>query len=365
MEIISYVGGSAAIRRGAFSLPKLALPTIRLKPFYPLLALKKLGSYLWTLPLFAALAFVPLFANKAYDFMQSRSNPLCLKNEAIDEMQFISQAMSKFALSSGDAIDDDGNVSGSTYAKALFQDKVTYQTYQVKAGETIGGITRKFGLKNISTIIAVNGIQNVRQVTSGQKLVIPSCDGLKYKVKAGNTIQGISAKYGAAVEDILDANDLDSMTLTVGQELFIPGAKLDRDALRRAMGEVWATPLKTVWRLTSKCGWRGDPFTGVKQYHPGLDMACPTGTPIYAALGGKVLQASYSRIYGNYIIIDHGNGYQTLYGHMSKSIASTGEYVNQGQKIGLVGSTGYSTGPHLHWTVYKNGKVVDPLTLIK
>ncbi|MBO4546976.1 MAG: LysM peptidoglycan-binding domain-containing protein, partial [Treponema sp.] len=168
MEIISYVGGSAAVRRGAFSLPrmalpKMALPELKLKPFYPLLTLKKLGSYLWTLPLFAALAFVPLFANKAYDFMQSRSNPLSLKNEAIDEMQFISEAMSKFALSSGEGIDDDGNVAGSS-AAPLFQDKVTYQTYKVKAGETIGGITRKFGLKNVSTIIAVNGIDNVRQV---------------------------------------------------------------------------------------------------------------------------------------------------------------------------------------------------------
>ncbi len=364
MEIISYVGGSAAIRAGRFSFPRIELPSIKLRPFYPLLALKKIGSFLWVLPLLAAIAALPFGANKALELMESRANPLALKNEAIDEMAFLNEAMSKFALSSGEAIDDDGNIAGAGPVLAI-QQKVTYQTYKVKAGETIGGITRKFGLKNISTIIAVNGIENVRQVYSGQKLVIPSCDGLQYKVKAGNTIQGISAKYGAAVEDILDANDLDTMELSVGQVLFIPGAKLDRDSLRRAMGETWAVPLKTKWRLTSKCGWRGDPFTGVKQYHPGLDMACPTGTPIHAALGGKVLQAGFSRIYGNYIIIDHGNGYQTLYGHMSKKISSTGDYVQQGQKIGLVGSTGYSTGPHLHWTVYKNGKVVDPLTLIK
>lgn len=364
MEIISYVGGSAAIRCGRVSLPRIELPRIKFKPIYPLLALKKIGAYLWVLPLLAFIAFIPYGANKAFELMEGRTNPLSLKNEAVDEMAFLNEAMSKFALSSGDAIDDDGNIAGAAVVPTI-QQKVTYQTYKVKAGETIGGITRRFGLKNISTIIAVNGIENVRQVYSGQKLVIPSCDGLKHTVKAGNTLQGISAKYGSAVEDILDANDLDTLELTVGQELFIPGAKLDRDALRRAMGETWAVPLKTLWRLTSKCGWRGDPFTGVKQYHPGIDMACPTGTPIYAALGGKVLQAGFSRIYGNYIIIDHGNGFQTLYGHMSKSIAFTGKQVAQGEKIGLVGSTGYSTGPHLHWTVYKNGKVVDPLTLIK
>lgn len=364
MEIISYVGGSAAARPGRIWLSSIKLPTLRFKPFYPLLALKKIGSYLWTLPIFVAMAFLPYGANKFYERALCRANPLSLKNSAVDELAFLHEAMSKFALSSDDAIDDDGNLAGVS-PSSVFHDKVTYKKYTVQSGETIGGITRKFGLKNISTIIAVNGIQNVRQVYSGQKLVIPSCDGLTCKVQAGNTIQGISAKYGAAVEDILDANDLDSMTLTVGQELFIPGAKLDRDTLRRAMGETWAIPLKIKWRLTSRCGWRGDPFTGVKQYHPGIDMACPTGTPIFAALGGKVLQGGFSRIYGNYVIIDHGNGYQTLYGHMSKRISSTGDYVQQGQKIGLVGSTGYSTGPHLHWTVYKNGKVVDPLTLIK
>ena len=364
MEIISYVGGSAAIRPGKIWLPRISLPTLRFKPLYPRLALKKIGSFLWLLPLLAAAAFVPYGANKAFEFMESRTNPLALKNEAVDEMAFLREAMSQFALSSGEAIDDEGNIDGGTVS-SIIQQKVTFQKYKVKAGETVGGITRKFGLKNISTIIAVNGIENVRQVYSGQTLVIPSCDGMTYKVKAGNTIQGISAKYGAAVEDILDANDLDSMNLSVGQELFIPGAKLDKEALRRAMGELWSIPLKLKWRLTSKCGWRGDPFTGVKQYHPGIDMACPAGTPIFAALGGKVLQAGFSRIYGNYVIIDHGNGYQTLYGHMSKTLTSTGKWVEQGAKIGLVGSTGYSTGPHLHWTVYKNGKVVDPLTLIK
>ena len=94
-------------------------------------------------------------------------------------------------------------------------------------------------------------------------------------------------------------------------------------------------------------------------------MACPTGTPIYAAMSGKVIHAGWSNIFGNYIIVDHGNGYQTLYGHMSKILARNGQRVSQGTRIGLVGSTGYSTGPHLHFTVYKNGKLVDPLTLLK
>ena len=94
-------------------------------------------------------------------------------------------------------------------------------------------------------------------------------------------------------------------------------------------------------------------------------MACPTGTPIRAAMSGRVAYVGWSNIFGNYVIINHENGYQTLYGHMSKTLATSGQRVGQGTRIGLVGSTGYSTGPHLHFTVYKNGKLVDPQTLLK
>lgn len=379
MEIISYVGASSAKRVGSNFFPKIHFPVFknlrrtrafelasherRLPRIYPLLVLKKLGKYFWVLPLFTAIALVPYGTNKAFSLMQERTNPLPLRTESVDEMGFLQEAMSQFALSTGEDIDDDGNIGG-VVSTAVVHDKVSYTNYTVKTGDTIGGITNKFGLKNISTIIAVNGIENVRQVYSGQKLRIPSFDGLIHTVTSGNSLEGISAKYGIAVEDILDANDLDSTVLAAGQKLFIPGAKLDRNALRKAMGETWASPLKAKWRLTSKCAWRPDPFTGVQQYHPGIDMACPTGTPIYATMGGKVLASGVSRVYGNYIIIDHGNGYQTLYGHLSKRISVVGEQVSQNQKIGLVGSTGYSTGPHLHFTVYKNGKVVDPQTLL-
>ena len=82
-------------------------------------------------------------------------------------------------------------------------------------------------------------------------------------------------------------------------------------------------------------------------------------------MSGRVTTTGINRVYGNYVIIDHGNGYQTLYAHMSKIIASKGQWVSQGTRIGLVGSTGYSTGPHLHFTVYKNGKLVDPMTVLK
>ena len=89
------------------------------------------------------------------------------------------------------------------------------------------------------------------------------------------------------------------------------------------------------------------------------------GTPITAAASGTIAFTGVSPVFGNYVIIRHSNGYQSLYGHMSQIIAKKGQYVSQGTRIGLVGSTGYSTGPHLHFTVYKNGKLVDPMSLVK
>lgn len=123
-------------------------------------------------------------------------------------------------------------------------------------------------------------------------------------------------------------------------------------------------PLKEKFYITSLFGPRLDPFTSVPSNHNGVDMACSTGTPIYAVLGGVVEVSGWHKSYGNYIIIRHNGGYKSLYAHMSKLIATKGQKIEQGDKIGLVGSTGYSTGPHLHLTFYKNGHLIDPLPLV-
>jgi murein DD-endopeptidase MepM/ murein hydrolase activator NlpD len=132
-----------------------------------------------------------------------------------------------------------------------------------------------------------------------------------------------------------------------------------------ALGELFKCPITAKWRLSSPYGNRADPFTGVKKFHTGMDMAAPTGTPVKAALDGKVVAVSFNQVYGNYVIISHINGYQSLYAHLHTATAKVGQRINQGDKLGLVGSTGYSTGPHLHFTVYKNGKLVNPQELIK
>jgi murein DD-endopeptidase MepM/ murein hydrolase activator NlpD len=112
--------------------------------------------------------------------------------------------------------------------------------------------------------------------------------------------------------------------------------------------------------ITSPFGWRSNPFGGGPEFHQGLDIAAPTGTTVTAAAGGTVLMAQWYGGYGNYILIDHGGGYSTGYGHLSAIYVSANQAVARGQAIGAVGSTGQSTGPHLHFEIRINGKPVDP-----
>lgn len=292
------------------------------------------------------------------------TNALKLNYSDTLELDTLNKLMEEFAMEGALEVDDAGNLLDATVFTQILTEPVTYQNYTVKSGDTISGIAKKFGLTNISTLISVNDIGNVRQLAAGQKLKIPSIDGILYTVKAGDSLNAITTTYKTSLEAVLDVNDLTSEVLTAGQQIFLPGIALDSQTLKNALGDLFMLPIQAKFRWTSPYGYRIDPISNVRSFHTGTDMACPTGTPILAAMSGKVVTAGQNRIYGNYVIIDHQNGYQTVYAHMSKIIATKGQWVSQGTQIGLVGSTGYSTGPHLHFTVYKNGNLVDPMTVL-
>lgn len=121
---------------------------------------------------------------------------------------------------------------------------------------------------------------------------------------------------------------------------------------------MWPTP---GWNtVTSPFGWRIHPIFLTEKYHSGIDIAANSGTSIYASDGGTIQTAVYSSSYGNYVVVNHGNGYTTLYAHMSSMAVSVGQTVSQGEVIGYVGSTGWSTGPHLHFEISLNGSQIDP-----
>lgn len=257
-------------------------------------------------------------------------------------------------------------------ASALLDDEGTeakeelcYYTYQVRKGDMIGHIAESFNITQ-DTIISVNDIHQSRMLQIGQYLKIPSIPGVVYHIKDNDTVQSIadhfevSAKKCALVNNIaLDAG------LKVGDTLFVPDAQLDWATKQEINGDLFRKPLRAKYYLSSYFGWRSSPFSGKRSYHSGIDMACPSGTPVYAASSGKVTSAGYNNVYGNYVIITHNGGYKTLYGHMSAILVAPGRKVVLGTNIGRVGSTGMSTGPHLHFTVYKYGKTINPLGVIK
>jgi murein DD-endopeptidase MepM/ murein hydrolase activator NlpD len=237
----------------------------------------------------------------------------------------------------------------------------SWGSYTVKRGDTISGIAAGQHI-SLDAIIASNGISNVKRLREGETLRIPNMDGIPYTVKKGDNVSKISAAMGVPPEAILDANDIQDDTIAQGTVLFIPGARMKREELKMAMGDLFIYPIRG--RLTSPFGWRDDPISGVRRHHAAVDLAAGTGTPIKAAMDGRVSVVGSNPTYGKYVILEHGSGYQTMYAHMSVVSVKQGVYVTQGFKIGEVGSTGYSTGPHLHFAVYKNGRAVNPLEFL-
>lgn len=242
---------------------------------------------------------------------------------------------------------------------------VTYQTYRVKAGDMIGIIADKYDITQ-DTIISVNNIRQSRLIQPGQYLKIPSSAGILYTVKNDSeTLDSIAEKYEIDAEKIASANSLKvGMGLKSGTTLFLPDAQMDWATRQEINGDLFHKPIKARYWLSSSYGWRDSPFSGNRSFHSGADMACPQGTPVYAALDGKVTTTGYNETYGNYIIITHHSGYKSLYAHLSSINCKKGNFVYTNTVIGKVGNTGLSTGPHLHFTVYKNGVTVNPLSLI-
>lgn len=133
-----------------------------------------------------------------------------------------------------------------------------------------------------------------------------------------------------------------------------------RNALAAATPSIWPAH---GW-LSSAMGARNDPFTGGSDFHPGLDISADRGSPVYATADGTVQQAGYSGGYGNLIIVDHGYGLETRYGHLMAFKVKDGDHIKRGDVIGLVGATGRSTGAHLHYEVRVNGRLLNPLQLL-
>lgn len=246
--------------------------------------------------------------------------------------------------------------------------------YEVAEGDTVGKLALKFNI-SVNTILWSNNLSMTSFIKPGQKLVILPVSGVRHTIVKGDTLAKIAKKYDASEDKIREFNNLDDAdSLVAGESIIVPNGRI----IYTAKPSVYANALpgkkgtgsNTAISATGKMVWPNG-CRRISQYytgwrHTGVDIACPWGTAIRAADGGRVVRVQYLRYgYGYNIMIDHGNGKKTLYGHLSEIDVDQGQYVSQGQVIGKEGSTGRSTGPHLHLEVIVGSSRVNPLNYIR
>lgn len=260
-------------------------------------------------------------------------------------------------------------------------------TVTIREGQSLWSLAAEYGT-TVDAIVAANGLSNARTIRAGTSVVIPGATTAQSKSKKtaartkpgtktivvriynGQTVWDVAQAYGVSVEDIVAANGLRSPDFVkAGQRLVVPvqastlSPRRVAAALAESAGSVASSAVALaqgfIWpargRLSSGFGWRR------LRHHDGIDIAAPHGAPITAARDGTVVFSGWYYAYGKTVIVNHGSGLQTIYGHASTVLVQRGEEVKKGQLIAKVGSTGRSTGPHLHFEVRINGRAVNPM----
>ncbi len=254
---------------------------------------------------------------------------------------------------------DDQMGVGGAYLPESKTTPLSTLDYYIKRGDSIHSISRRFGIDE-ATIIKLNDIAIPSKIVRGQKILIPNQNGIQEEVTRRNSLDKIAKKYDMDKEELMRVNNL--VSERDADKVFIPGMKYDGVSKQLLLGEYFTRPIRGG-RFTSMFGYRVDPFTKKKSCHTGVDIAHRMGTKVYAAAPGKVIFAGTGNDYGNFIRIQHTSGYVSYYAHLSKIIVKKGDWVSTGTYIGQVGSTGRSTGPHLHYEIRKDNVRINPMTV--
>jgi murein DD-endopeptidase MepM/ murein hydrolase activator NlpD len=230
---------------------------------------------------------------------------------------------------------------------------VLYQ-YAVPGGIDLFALSARLSLP-YESLATLNHLDRSRSLLAGETLLVPSAPGIFVPEKPASDLEFLLSYRG----------DDGSMRIAIatGTLLFFPDARFTPEERSLFLGRLFRFPLP-AGRLTSGFGQRLSPITGRVSRHPGVDLAAPMGTEVYAARDGIVVYSGFDPILGEHLIVEHEGGWSTVYGHLSMRIARLKDRVASGMIIGRVGSTGESTGPHLHFEVRNRGEPRDPEPLV-
>ena len=269
--------------------------------------------------------------------------------------------------------------------------------YIVAQGDSLWSIANSQNVE-LDTLVGSNNFKTSARLRPGAVLRIPNQEGIFYTMQDGDTIEAVSKRYGVSMNKIRQVNaELDVASLKKGDEVFLPGAKPEglvenkevklvevrkpapaktqktaakpstTKADKPAIGEIAVRKAKggfrwpIMGRINSPFGWRQHPITRRKDFHTGIDIKANRNDPIKAAGSGKVVYSGWMGGYGKVLVIEHSNGQSTLYAHCSSLLAGKGASVSSGQLVARVGTTGRSTGPHLHFEVRNGNSPVNPI----
>jgi murein DD-endopeptidase MepM/ murein hydrolase activator NlpD len=231
--------------------------------------------------------------------------------------------------------------------------------YRVGKGDTLWTIAKRFDVEP-DGLISCNTLSNVHHIGEGDLVLVPNMKGIFVDVKKGDTLLSFTSRYRVAPDFIMEVNELQSSTLSTGMRLFLPGAKYTSIERAYALGVAFEKPVRG--RVTSRFGYRRDPFSKKRAFHTGVDIAGRFGSEVRAAREGSVVFSGARFGSGKVVILGHAFGYQTVYAHLSAARVSKGQKVRQGEIIGFIGDSGRSTGPHLHFEIWHRGRLINPLT---
>lgn len=235
--------------------------------------------------------------------------------------------------------------------------------YTTKEEQSIFSLASRCNL-TYETIATLNRLDRSGRIESGTKLLIPNMPGLFVPFEAKTELEHL-------LHQSMENDRYESYPIVVFMNSdkvpyhFMPGNRFTSEELSYFLGIYFQSPIAPgIANISSLYGQRRNPFTGDLQFHYGIDLAAETGTEVFAARRGTVIRKGYDDIYGYYVVLKHPGNYKSFYGHLSYIAVELNQIVKSGSIVGTVGSTGVSTGPHLHFEIWKNDAAVDPLPLL-